>query len=89
MNLQETLFKLFGVKVKKENYLTNWHVKDLKKFTDEELKQLEQTCRDLGTDTKKALAKTIRTRIVVEKLKRNREKRVPTINLKKNKGKKK
>ena len=89
MNLQETLYNLFGVRVERSNFLTNWYQADLKDFSDEELSTLYKTCRDLADTAKlKALAATVRTRIVTEKIKRYNESVRPKINLQKNKGKK-
>ena len=88
MNLQETLYNLFNKRLGKGDCLFNWYAKDLKSFTDDELRQLINTCAYFANGDTLKLAKTIQARVANEIYNRDKAERTPQINIKKNRGKK-
>ena len=86
MDLQQILDNVFGQKLTKGQFFTKWYARDLKKFTDEELSELNSTCIFFRADDK-ILASTLQQRIGSEWHRRDKERRTPKINVVKNKGK--
>lgn len=60
--MQQLLKETFGIEIERSNCMFNWYARDLKKFSDDELYNLNATCIFFKTDNPK-LSQTIQNRI--------------------------